>query len=46
MPKKLYASYASVVQAHTVAMQHRWIARLGYDQQRGEFWIEYVGKTS
>lgn len=46
MPKRIYAPYAAVVEAHNVAMQHRWIARMGFDQKRGEFWIEYIGKTA
>lgn len=43
---KNYGDYATISKAHSVAIQNRWIARMGWDAVRRKFWIEYVGKAA
>ena len=40
-----YGSYAVIHNAFLVALQMRWIARIGYDNKTGQYWVEYVGKA-
>lgn len=40
-----HGDYATISKAHAVAMQNRWIARMGFDQKSGLFWIEYIGRA-
>lgn len=44
-PVKNFGDYAAIAAAHTAAMQNKWIARMGYDAKRGQFWIEYIARA-
>jgi len=44
MSHKVYYDYDTVVKAHEAAHQNKWISRIGYDNEKKSFWIEYIGK--
>lgn len=40
-----YGTYDAISKAHRVAVELGWIARIGYDQKRGLYWVEYVWRS-